>query len=71
MKKLDFFVLIGLFFILGWAFMSGLEKEERYECYKWQRWSQELRVFYLTPWQKAQCDHYGIKIDAPVRGGGH
>ena len=47
------------------------EKKETRECLQWEKWSKEAKgVFYLTTWQKEQCDAMGIKIDAPVIGKG-
>lgn len=55
--------LIGLFY----AVTSALDRAERVECYKWQRHSEQFVGFYLTEWQKSQCDYHGIDINAPVR----
>jgi len=41
---------------------KGLEKQERAECLKWQKWAQKYPGFYLTEWQKQQCKRYNIKI---------
>lgn len=46
---------------------EGLNRHEVAECLEWQQWADEYQGFYLTEWQKAQCDHYEITIDAPVR----
>jgi len=45
----------------------GISRNERVECLKWQRHSEQFVGFYLTEWQKAQCDYHGIEINAPVR----
>ena len=47
-------------------FEYGVEKAEKAECLKWQDQSLEYPNFYLTAWQKQQCDRYQIEIDAPV-----
>ena len=53
------------------ALESVMKKEETRECFQWEKWSKEAKeVFYLTSWQKEQCDAMGIKIDAPVIGKG-
>ena len=51
------------FFVIG----EGLNRHEIAECLEWQQWSEEYEGFYLAEWQKEQCDHHGIAIDAPVR----
>ena len=68
---ISFVIIIGLIFVMGWAAKSGLAKDEKNDCLKWQRLSHELRpgLFYLTPWQKEQCDYWGVKIDVLVKGG--
>jgi hypothetical protein len=66
-----FAVLVVVLSLLTSILDSALKKEEKRECLQWQKWSRESRkdLFYLTPWQKEQCDAVGIKIDAPVKGG--
>lgn len=53
--------------IISWIALIGLQREEQRECYQWQEWAQELKVFYLTPSQKEQCDRWGIQVEAPVK----
>ncbi len=55
--------VIGLIY----AISIGLERTDRVDCYKWQRQSEQFVGFYLTEWQKAQCDYHGIEINAPVK----
>jgi hypothetical protein len=66
-----FAVLVLVLSLLSLLMSSALKEEERRECLQWEQWSKEIRkdVFYLTPWQKEQCDAVGIEIDAPVKGG--
>jgi hypothetical protein len=45
----------------------AIQKSERLECIKWQKWAQEYPTFYLTQWQDAQCRHYNVPINAPVK----
>ena len=54
------------------AFEKALKKEEKRECLQLQKLSQELRsdLFFLTLEQKKQCNAHGVKINAPVKGGG-
>lgn len=48
-------------------FTIGLGSSEKNECVKWREQSKQYKEFYLTKWQKDQCDHYNISIDAPVK----
>lgn len=47
----------------------GISGSERTECLQWKSQAVDYRDkgFYLTGWQQAQCDHYGIDIDAPAK----
>ena len=49
-------VMLGL-----WALGAGLERQERYECKKWQAEASKLHGYYLTEWQEAQCSQYETK----------
>lgn len=62
-------IIIGT--ILGFVQMisAGLiSRGEQHECRKWAKQAEVYRPqFYLTEWQKNQCDYHGIEINAPVR----
>lgn len=53
-----------LFFV---ATNKGLGGYEQYECQKWQAEAKTYDGYFLSRWQKAQCDNYDIEIDAPVQ----
>lgn len=59
------------FSCLGAAFIAaiviGLGRGETVECQQWRSDAKTLPGFYLTQWQKQQCDHYQINIEAPVK----
>lgn len=55
---------VALIFIMGNGALSG---QEEFECNQWKAQASTYEGFYLTKWQKAQCDHYKITIDAPVQ----
>lgn len=54
----------------GKATMAGLEyveaKRATTECEKWADEAMVYQEYFLVPWQKMQCDTYGIAINAPV-----
>ena len=58
-------VIILLFFYF--IFAIGIPKMEKVECYKWQQMAKEYEGFYLKQWQAEQCQHYHIKVDAPIK----
>lgn len=47
--------------------VTGSNREERMECEFWQSQAKQYPSYYLTHWQKEQCDHDGIAIDVPVK----
>lgn len=68
MKKI--FLFAGLLFAgiaFGYIVSGSLNESEKIECLKWQREAGQYHGYYLLAWQKAQCDHRGITIDAPVK----
>lgn len=42
--------------------MIGISRHEKVECLRWQRLESDVVHFYLTPQQKAQCEHHGISV---------
>lgn len=48
-------------------FASGIGSSEKSECLKWQNEAKDIKGFYLTEWQKSQCDAHGVSVAAPVR----
>mgnify|MGYP001617176134 CR=1 FL=1 len=53
---------LGAMFI----FEYGVEKSEKAECLKFQDQALIYPGFFLTEYQKQQCDRYGIEIDTSV-----
>jgi len=62
-------IVISLFilFVLSALMLMGMKNEEKVSCHKWQTQATEYPGFYLTQWQKEQCDAHGIQINAPVQ----
>lgn len=62
-------VVILAGFYAGKLFVQGVDyfetKRAIAECTKWQDMAQ-MPNYYQTTWQKAQCDHYDMVIDAPL-----
>jgi hypothetical protein len=51
---------------MGIATKIGVDRQEKSECLKWQDEATKYPDYYLTAWQKEQCDHWGIQIDTKV-----
>lgn len=60
-------VLATIFILFLMATSKGLSGYEEYECQKWQAEAKMYEGYFLAEWQKAQCDHYQVKIEAPVQ----
>jgi hypothetical protein len=61
-------VLFGIIEILvlaclGFMIYFGFEKQEKVDCLEWQRQAATYPDFFLTKWQKDQCDAHKIPIE--------
>jgi len=64
-------LVIGLMLVISWGGMRLLAKTFIYaeakrattECQEWKDQARVFKNYYLTDWQKAQCDYYNIKIE--------
>lgn len=46
-----------------WAFITGVDRQMRVDCYKWQRYAQEYPLFTLSEADRKMClDQFGINI---------
>ena len=55
-------IFIGIFTMVYGAINLAISNQEKYECLKWAYESKIYDGYYLTEWQKSQCNHYGIEI---------
>ena len=66
--KTTIYILVAFF--VGAIVIVGISKAtlqmEEDECMKWQQYAKEYPSFYLTSWQKEQCDRHHIDIDARI-----
>jgi len=65
-KTIGWLIVIAMIIGMGFLLKGAIEKSEKLECVKWQGWAKEYPNFYTTQWQKDQCDHYNLIIEAPV-----
>jgi len=64
-------LIIGLMLVIAWGgiklaartFMYAEAKRATAECQEWQDQARVFKNYYLTDWQKEQCDYYNIKIE--------
>lgn len=59
-------VLLAFIFGFIFALGVGVKKTEIAECEVWQLEAVRYPGYFLAGWQKNQCDHYGIQINAPA-----
>lgn len=63
-------ILIAGFYsakLLAAGFEYAEARRATAECEKWEEWSRVFPDFYMTEWQKSQCDYHGVAIDAPIK----
>ena len=58
-------IILGGIVVFG-MMRGAFDGQEEFECNQWQSQAKTYENFYITKWQKAQCDHYNITIEAPV-----
>lgn len=61
------FLGIIVFTIIGVLVFFAANTAEKNECRQWAEQAATLKAFYITSWQKDQCDAWHIKINAPVK----
>lgn len=49
------------------AIVIGFDRNEEVECLTWASQAKQFDNYYITSWQKQQCDAHGITIEAPVK----
>ncbi len=59
---LTFLVLAAIIVAMFIALFVGVGKSEKLECLKWQKEAEEYPDFFLTEWQKKQCEHHKVEI---------
>lgn len=62
-------VLLVIGAVVAFIFLLpvSLDRQAQADCLKWQSYAKDIRGFYLTKEQKAQCDDAKITINAPVK----
>lgn len=55
-------VVFFLILVIG----GGVQRNATHECKKWADYADSFPNFYLSEWQKKQCDHVGVEVNAPV-----
>lgn len=61
--------IIAIVILFGWAIKSGMDKQDRADCYKWQEYATEYPGFYLTQNEADQCAYWKIEVNAPIGNG--
>ena len=54
--------LLAVVFLMFAAINISLERAERADCVKWQKWQNKYPLFSPNNAMRAQCDHYKIEL---------
>ena len=65
---LEWMIAIVLSAALVTAINTGIKKNERKECLKWQDWQELYPGFIVNDSMREQCDNYGIKLTELEKG---
>ncbi len=70
---LEVLKIVGLIFFVALIVWIGvlalsytINKTETSECLRWKEDAEKYPGFYITQWQKDQCDFRQVEINAPV-----
>ena len=63
-EEIILIVIVVVFLIVGGI---GLKVQERSECLQWEAQAEQYSDYYITKWQKDQCDNYKVEIKAPIK----
>jgi hypothetical protein len=79
MKKAIKSFILGVYIVLAVigafvVFVIAIDEQEIAECNKWASEAKEIKRYdpktetgyFISPWQKEQCDSHGIQVDAYV-----
>lgn len=68
MNTIFFLIIVPASIVLSYLLTFGaVHKNEIIECKKWLEHSYQFPEFYLTQWQKDQCESYDIRIDSQIK----
>lgn len=66
-KLIIILTVIALIVLFFGALVVGLDRQAKADCETWRNQAEEYEAFYLTKWQKEQCDAVGVEVNAPVK----
>lgn len=59
--------VVGTIVALAILAAHSIGQSDAIECQKWAKDAQQYPAYYITSWQKAQCDYWSTPINAPVK----
>lgn len=62
------FVAVALIAVLYLSILRALDNSAKYDCHQWAGEATSTPGFFITKDQKAQCDYYGIHVNATIHG---
>lgn len=63
-------VVVIIAWVIGLAFVRALDKQAIADCHEWNAQDAEYENFWVTQWQKDQCDSVGVELTAKVSADG-
>lgn len=66
-ETITFATIVGIILTMSMLMIHSLGESDAIECQKWAKEAQQYPAYYITSWQKAQCDYWSTPINAPVK----
>ena len=54
--------ILLLFAVAFPFFLAAVDRQAEHECLQWQEQAKEYQDFYLSDWQKKQCESVGVQV---------
>lgn len=64
--------LTGILFVIAFAYAFGpiiniaFDRWEKHQCFKWQQYEQDYRLFELSESDRSRCESLGVHIGRKV-----
>lgn len=67
--KTFFIIAVSMFMIVLMAAIANwaVDEKEQGDCQTWATQATQFPEYYITHWQKQQCDRWKVDISAPIR----
>jgi hypothetical protein len=66
-KVLHLIIIAIIGVVVGLLIAKSMDQQDKIDCYQWASEAKTLSDFYITPNEKAQCDHWHIEVNAQIK----